>query len=487
MTLEKRGHTRQASVFYFALLLYWAGTITLNIYDWHDQQRIAQIGLLFVLLVCHAAFLFRRDDGDGRVTSSFPFSFWSAALFASLALWGLASAVQARFPSWSLLEWSLLLSVCMGACVVAQLRCANGVQCDRVVLLILVGVCTLYLFGFLGRYATLFAGLPLRVWDMFPGFANIRFFGQFQTMTLPLLAVAVMVAPSALQKWGAFALLAGWWMLSIAGGTRGTWLAMAVAMAAVWLFGRATGKNWVRWQAAGIATGLLAYALLFFVVPYALGNVPELVNRLRTLSSLSLRDVLWAEAWRMIAAHPWFGVGPMHFAAVKNDIGAHPHNAALQIAAEWGVPALLMLAALVVMGFHRFAYYLHTRGDGMAFSDALGFGLFAALTAAAVQSLVDGMIVMPYSQVMLMVLAGWAMGICASSSALEHRIVQVAHAKWKECVFFGCAALLLAMVMALALPDVPHLQDRMRRYMDVYHAEFFAPRFWRQGWIDEGE
>lgn len=497
MAEERKVHamlTGIAILFYFSLMLYLLVTISLNIYGWHDQQRIAQLGLLFILLashvVCRGVLLSHRARGRGLAEAFPSFSSLSVLLVTGFVLCGLASAILACFPRWALLEWALLLSASFGALGVAQLRQVDSVQFDRAVLLVLASVCVFYLLGFLGRYAVLFAGLPLRVWDMFTGFANLRFFGQFQTMTLPLLTVAVICAQSTLHRWSAFALLSGWWMLSITSGTRGTWLALAVAFVAVWLLGRQSGRSLVRWQLAGIAVGLILYVLLFFAMPYALGNVPELINRLPAFTSLSLRDVLWTEAWRMICAHPLLGVGPMHFAAVPNGVGAHPHNAVLQIAAEWGVPAMLMLLALVAIGFWRFVKMLCATKDEISFGNVLRFALFAALVAAATQSLVDGVIVMPYSQVMLMVIAGWSMGIYDESYASSKKGIPIPSLSfvsvcWKATALIGVAALLFGTVIVLALPDVPHLQERMQRYIDVHHSTYFLPRFWQQGWIDE--
>ena len=486
--IEKKNNYRSAgtaSVF-FMLMLYWMCTTAWNIYGWHDQQRIAELGLLCILpalsfLALDTPVFTSRADSLPAV---FPPSFSPFVLFAGFALCGLASALHARFPHWALLEWALLLSLCMGAFVVARLRQAHGAQFDRALLLVLSGVCAFYLFGFLGRYAVLFEGLPLRVRDMYTGFANPRFFGQFQTMTLPLLAVAAMAGRSSLQRWGAFALLAGWWMLSIVCGTRGTWLAIAAALAAVSLVGRRTGRSWVRRQLAGIAAGLALYGLLFFAIPHLLGNQPDLINRLPELGSLSHRDVLWAEAWRMIVGHPWLGVGPMHFAAVPNGIGAHPHNAVLQIAAEWGVPALLMLLAPVAIGFRRFAVMLRAGHDDASFSRILALSLFAALVAAATQSLVDGVIVMPYSQVTLMAVAGWSMGMCAAAVRADGLAASAAPG-WQGALMPIAQLALLAILLRLALPDVPHLPQRMRHYSAAHHTEYFLPRFWQQGWINE--
>jgi O-antigen ligase len=475
-----------AIIFYSLLLLYWIGSTALNLYGWHDQQRIAELSVLCVISILPFIGTRSAARGVNLLTLELYSGCLRPVLFAGFALCGLASVLDADLAHWALLEWALLLSLCIGIFPVAKLRQRNDSQFDRAMLAILCVVCAFYLFGFLGRYATLFAGLPLHPREMFTGFANLRFFGQFQTMTLPLLTVVAICGRSSLQRWGAFSLLANWWMLSIASGTRGTWLAMAAALTVVYLLGRRTGRIWMRWQIGGAFCGLGLYGLLFFVIPHVLGNHAELINRLPQLGSLSHREVLWVEAWQMIRENPLLGVGPMHFAAIPNGIGAHPHNSVLQIAAEWGVPALLMLLALVGLGFRRFIIALHAGYDEASFSRILALSLFASLVAAATQSLVDGVIVMPYSQVTLMVVAGWSMGICATVARTDSEpAVSTRSTAWRGAAMLVTQLVLLGILLSLAVPQVPNLQLRMQHYREAHHTDYFLPRFWQQGWINE--
>jgi len=52
----------------------------------------------------------------------------------------------------------------------------------------------------------------------------------------------------------------------------------------------------------------------------------------------------------MILAKPLFGFGPMHYSDIANRIAAHPHQAWLQWASEWGVPSALVITWLVWKG-----------------------------------------------------------------------------------------------------------------------------------------
>jgi putative inorganic carbon (HCO3(-)) transporter len=466
---------------YSLLTFYWAGSIAWDIYGWHDQQRIAEIALLcalFALVLCRRDIPFAVLSGPICLRST---------LLSGVAICGLISAAYADFPRWALLEWALLVSLCTSTFFIARIRQINAEEFDRVVLLIVASVCAFYLFGFLARYATIFAGWPLRVRDLLSGFANLRFFGQFQTMTLPLLALPVICGRSRMERWSAFVLLASWWMLSIASGTRGTWLAMTVGSFAIFVVGRNIGRRWVLCHLAGVAVGLCFYSLLFYAVPYVLGSKADVINRLPQLGSLSGREILWSEAWHMIRSHPWLGVGPMNFAAIPNGVGAHPHNAALHIAAEWGLPAMLALLVLTAFGIRRFVVFLRAQRGDASFSHVLALSLFAALMAAATQSLVDGVIVMPYSQVTLMVLLGWSISILQGIpvSGSDVQMDEDGKMAWQVMAMLIASTTSLIVLLVLAWPDVPHLQQQIQRYAEAHQTDYFFPRFWQQGWINE--
>lgn len=104
------------------------------------------------------------------------------------------------------------------------------------------------------------------------------------------------------------------------------------------------------WLLVGL---LLVYASLVISLPslgrwlgFASGSVLEHVG------GRSERLVLWRQAWRMAAEHPWFGVGWGRFGAEQVKMAAdftptiyaeHSHNLILNFAAELGWPVTLVL------------------------------------------------------------------------------------------------------------------------------------------------
>jgi O-antigen ligase len=138
------------------------------------------------------------------------------------------------------------------------------------------------------------------------------------------------------------------------------------------------------------------------------------------------RVYLWERALADIRAHPWLGLGPMHYALAGNPYAAHPHNSALQVAAEWGVPTLVILSALIVAVVA--ARWQDVRQRSATESDPSAVALVAvalcAVIAGVVDSLVSGTLVMPVSQTWWLVAAGLAMaGPRAAPRVSDGRVI----------------------------------------------------------------
>ena len=127
----------------------------------------------------------------------------------------------------------------------AVLRRQGGERLDRVLIFIVVGLCLIKSTQYLYAAALAFTSgqLTLDPDLLLSGFSNKRFYGQFQTFTLPLLALPLLLTRISRPLRGAvFALLCVWWLIAISGGTRGTWLGMAAAgVVLATLVGVATG------------------------------------------------------------------------------------------------------------------------------------------------------------------------------------------------------------------------------------------------------
>lgn len=225
------------------------------------------------------------------------------------------------------------------------------------------------------------------------------------------------------------------------------------------------GRRFLIVQLSAAFVGLALYFLLMVALPTWLGIDMTLMSGMR--SGLSLRDVLWRDAWGMFVAHPLLGVGPMHFSAVPNSVGAHPHQMLLQWFAEWGGVAGLLVVGLMILGLLRGARYLREQGDPM---DA---GLWLALVSVLVLAQVDGVFVMPFTQTVLALLVGIAMARWSKP---------VAPSPAQRWLCRGLAVVVIVVLGRVLLLEVPGLTATEERYLEI-HGGGEAPRFWIQGWI----
>ena len=451
-----------------AFLLVLAGvTVDLSLdIPWLDQQRFGQVAVLVLVVI---VWLMYPQVGTG-ILRRMPVSV-RVGLVGFLGL-GLLSTLLAPLWEWALLEWSMFLLLVALSLLLAGIWVSGGRPLNCWLAALLVSVAAVVVVKVMTGYvAALVEGVRLDTLLLFEGaFSNRRFFGQLATLFIPILAWRVGLANRYLAVW--WALLVLWWMLALVSGTRGTWLALGVAHAFLWAgLGRHVWP-YMRIQGLGLGLGLLAYGVLFYAVPAWMGIETGVENRLdRHFAGLSQRETIWALAWQYTWTNPWLGIGPMHFAAYPNPVAAHPHNALLQLAAEWGIPAMLVAMGVVLYGLVAFAKPL------LREVDPLRLALLIALLGAGVQSMVDGVIVIPYTQTWLAILAGWALGLHFKDYSLGERPAGI----------LATTGVRLVMLLAMAgllwgvWPEILNRPEATATYLEQHDS--LSPRYWAQGWI----
>lgn len=455
-------------LFLFCLLMVLP--ITLPVFGTHDWQRAFQCTIAIsssIVLLIHRECISLLTNVGAR-------GHGIAVLLMALAI---ASVMRSHQPVWALTELALVVS-CVGICLAVGLeRQLSGASLDKPLIWLVLAICAIKCLQFA---AASLAGLSsdlstIDVDMLLEGFANRRFYGQFQTFTLPLLALPLLAGEYGrkARTW-IFTLLAAWWMIAITGATRGTWLGMAAA--GFVLFGcGAQGRRWVRWQGLAMLVGLVLYSLVFVVLCGWLGITVTNSASDRMTTSLSARDIIWLQAWDMIKAQPLLGAGPMQFADLYNQIAAHPHQAILQWASEWGIPSALLVGGLVARGLIATFVLIRQKCSPEVPVHLLRLCLFASLIGALTQSMVDGVIVMPYSQLSLTITAGWLL-------AIHDRHAQPQHA----VRFFGLWVTGVMMAVSFfaytVMRDFPHLEERKEQFRHDFGGNY-QPRFWQQGVI----
>ncbi len=445
--------------------------------SWHDQQRLGQI-LIFAMVAAGTTAVLARDRGGLCPVNAGPR--W---IMAAVLVLGLLSAARACHPLWALAEIALfVMSIGLGWMITVLRKHLDGSVFDRALTVSIAILCTTLGTRFLAAYlATISSGTGImNARLLLGGFSNVRFFGQFQTLTMPLLALPFLIGAATRRRHAAVLGLGMlWWAMAIAGGTRGTWMGLSVAITVMSLIGPA-GRRWAAGQLTLAGGGFLLFMLLLTWIPAWLDikMIHHASGRLTT--SLSGRAALWEHAFSLIAQHPLLGVGPMHFANLEPSMSAHPHQAILQSAAEWGIPATLALLGLITHAAIATLRVLRATAQSRTVQDGLRLCLAAAILAAGVQAMTDGVLVMPYPQLWLSVLSGWLL-------ALHPRAVgDQAPSPSGRLVWRIITTASTVLLLALAARDAPALTQRIANFRDAHPRQALRPRFWLQGRINTG-
>lgn len=453
--------------------------------SWHDQQRFL-VGGLFLLAWPAMAFV------------NTPTGAWGG-LLAGVVLLACLSVSMADLPNWALLEasWFLLL-VGLGWSM------ARSLDAERLsfVLLLALGCAIVAhsLLTLLDYGRVLLGAQGFRIRGLFSGFDNIRFFAQWQAFLVPVLVLLPDLLrtrrPWVARLLGIIAVLQCAFVVTHA--SRGLWLGLVLAVVMLMTLGGPSGRAWGRRMILFLLSGVLAYGVMFHALPLLLepaAQGPEsagtfVAEVFRDYSHLSGREVLWAQAMEMVGKHPWLGGGPMGFAVSVGPYGAHPHNAYLQLAAEWGLPFALVVVLCVLQGLgygFRAIRKLNAKENGVA--EIVAPGLLGSLVTALVLAGFDGVIVMPVSQVLLAIWAGWLFNVLNQKEKQASTLVEVQMSLENKffrglCLVLLSGALLVVFQELKAGPRAVAIRERV--FILEERPADFKPRFWRQGWVGSG-
>jgi O-antigen ligase len=431
-------------------------------FTWHDQQRLGQIA---VSVLAFSGVLLLRSSGFLLVK---PVWLWPAV---GVLVLGVVSAVRAQHPLWAASEIALLLGSAGIGIFVFCLERAFKDRADLVfgvLLRILLGGMVLQFYvSFVA--ALTHVDLYFTPWILLNGFSNMRFEGQFLTIVVPLLGARLLLPEGAEIRYPR--ILDMFLMITLAGmvfvaGTRGTiaaWLVVSMSFLGLKTGGRVVAKRML----LAIAAGFVLAWLVLHAVTWVTGQVADYRFAGEKVFGLSLREILWSLAWAKVVEFPWFGVGPMHFASLGNWVAAHPHQALLQIASEWGLPVFFMIMAVVVIWLAR--VFTEVRSADAREGADLRWALLFAVLSSTVQSMVDGVLVMPYPQLWLAIVVGWCSARCLPDTPGEGVRIPF----WLPMTLWAGANVLLVAVAVMSYPDL------------VGAAEYCGggPRFWCNGRI----
>ncbi len=411
----------------------------------------------------------------GQVLATLPR--WVLYSLMTAALIGTLSSLRFEHPAYSLLEIALpaLLILCVIA--MAASRNISGDSFDRFALSIVIAIGLIVSITELaGLVASWVIGLEYKFDNMLIRFFHPRFYNQLQTLSIPLIAVLPFL-------WGgtrklkviAVVLIALQWCLVLISGGRGTVVSLVLAFTLSALLFSSNRRAWLGLQAAGLVLGMV----MFFSVLGVSKSVNPAEGQFysqsigRPMAHTSGRLYMWGIGWQQARAQPLLGAGPARFdCELHPATPAHPHSFPVTLLAEWGFLAFfLVMAVCGWLGWHLIVKCRQNQ-DGQNSSDVLVAMLGCSMMAAAVHSLASGVLIMPASQVMVILVGGWALGrlIVPESNA------KVSHLKTTATLV--AAVTLAAWVLAFSVNEIWNMEQRVNQE-DLLNI--IEPRFWESG------
>jgi O-antigen ligase len=308
-------------------------------------------------------------SGVARIWLGLPLSTRSAAgIFVAGAL---LSAAVSSSPVYALREWALFVLLFVVSLTIGAILSTRG----RVVLVCLALT--------LLAYAIALLPAPLE-----HGFHHPRFLGQAIAVAAPVLLfsgnlVLALVAAPALA-------------VGVLNGSRALVLTIIViTIAAIWLW----EDRRVRMIPA--AAGLAASTVLVLIL-VGVGHDSSLQAAVERGTTLTGRGTIWRESFELFLQAPLLGIGPGMLARLPllGRWSTHPHNSLFLIAAETGLVGLVSIGALVFQGLKRLPRLA---------ADRRPWAL--ALLAGGFHSMFSGTIIVPTSQVLLVLALGMVLRV----------------------------------------------------------------------------
>jgi putative inorganic carbon (hco3(-)) transporter len=433
-----------------------------------DSQRLLEL-LLLVLILLNASLCINKNNPI--ITKLTTFNILHFGLFL-LLIFTTISTYLAQSPRHALIEVATFAGLCYLSIFVIDLYQQNKQFFIKGIIYSVWISIALYMTSFYVGYVTACIFKTSLNWPLpFTGFSNIRSFNQYQLWTLglvylPLLAFNLKSNMKALLHIS----LVCWWILLYYSASRGVLIAWMVGIFITAITYRKSAWLFLRLQILSMLLGYGAYYLLFEILPHLLNST--LITGTILRESTNDRIELWKQAILLVKNCPWFGVGPMHFAWHSN-ANAHPHNSILQLASEWGLPATLIILTITGYGIYKWlnkfnSYSLITKSkiDG-----DLAIILFFTIIANLAYSLVDGVIVMPISQVLMFTIIGFAVAHYAYDNAKKYNFYPKLNSVFASLV-------LIALVWS-TYPEISRgLSGDEKGFSVGYSA--LGPRYWKE-------
>jgi len=432
----------------------------------HDSQRLVE--LLFIAALLLRIIAIKESTYNFIANRNIRYGLYALTILA------IVSSSLAVSPRHAMIEISLFAGLSYLALYTARLYREDGRQLIKRLTYVIWSGILLSMAAFYVGYITATIFKTPVIWPgPITGFNNVRFFNQYQLWTLGLIVLPLLafnLKNTRTRYWLHLGLIC-WWVMLFHTASRGALLAWGLGILITAAIYRKLAWPFIRLQLTHIASGFLSYKILFELIPFL--RESAVVTGTIVRDTTSDRIELWKHALQLIQDHPIFGVGPMHF-AWYSPISAHPHNSVLQIMAECGLPAAVLVLSISCYGL--FCWLKKFNVDNLQTETNqdrnLAIILFFTIVTNAAYSLVDGVIVMPISQVMMFTFIGLMIGYYNHGN-----ITEVAVVKRNPLINPLFAGIVLITLVWSTLPEIlQNAAGNEKRFSMGYTA--LGPRFW---------
>jgi putative inorganic carbon (HCO3(-)) transporter len=444
-----------------------------------DAKRVLQLGIFTVILLFTIAWAPLRVKTIERLSHISPFIQICLTLFFLI---GIASSLRLSHPAYALIDVSMMFVMMILVFVAASSRDLLGQRFDKWAVLLLVAMgFAVFSQEFMGFIAGWVIGSEFNYDQALVHFAHPRFYNQLQTWSIPVIAALPLIFPGKRWvKYGCIALLGLQWFLVIALAARGTVVSLLGSMTFIALLLPAVRKYWVKYQLGGILVGIVLYSSILFLnswfSPQSESGEFYAHSAGRSMMHRSGREVFWQLSVKDAQDNPLLGTGPTQYACDSTlTLPAHPHSFPLRIMGEWGVVAILLVLALAIAIGLGLLYHLKNPNRIDSANSPMKAILVTSLIAGALHSCLSGLLIMPASQVAMIIIGGWILSLTVSSQ-------QRGKSTFTSTLLLSAGLLAAATQFIFAVIEIPLLPSRTS-YSETYGP--MMPRFWQDGRVCE--
>jgi len=191
----------------------------------------------------------------------------------------------------------------------------------------------------------------------------------------------------------------------------------------------------------------------------------------------------WSYFFQELLAQPLLGIGPgLAPCTAATTFFAHPHNFYLQIAVEWGLPAGLLAASVIIYVLQSMIRKL--RGSVKSPDSVILVIVATGALAAAVHAMFSGVMVMPASQVCCVLVIGYVTALVLQPGNMPASPAEPRSPATGAVVTTTTLVLLILMAIGhlgyFVYTEVPKLESRTNSFVEI-HGVPYSPRLWQHG------